>query len=209
MRFGWDLMRQFLKAANTWEGNQTFAGQIALSNTVWDDMRMGSFTAKLPTSNYPSWDKIADDGAGSTGIYGYNFSDGDYLFMQTQFSHKYKYGTDIHPHIHFLCDTDVDPSDNFGIGIEYIWHNITDSITTSTIVETTIPTGVNSSYQHQLVELGSTDIDGTGKTLSSLFMCRIYRFAALTDNYAGGVIITDFDIHFEMDAIGSDQEYVK
>ena len=38
--------------------------------------------------------------------------------------HRWKEGTDIYPHIHFMCTSDVDPSDNFGIEFEYTWCDI-------------------------------------------------------------------------------------
>ena len=52
-------------------------------------------------------------------------------------------------------------------------------------------------------------IDGTGHTISSILICRIKRVAAQTDNYASGIAILDFDIHYEIDTIGSRQELVK
>lgn len=204
MGFGWDLLRQLTGRSNTWSGDQTFAGALTLSDTVWEDMRVGLSSAKLPASNYPDWVKLADNGAGSTGIFGYSFADGEYIFLSTQFSHKYKQGTTIYPHIHFYTTTNVDPADNFGIGIEYTWLNLTtDTMATSTLVTRDISTGVNSSGLQQFANIPSTGIVGTGKRISSMFVARLYRYAASVDNYAGDIIITDFDIHFEADTIGS------
>ncbi|KKK68933.1 hypothetical protein LCGC14_2939070, partial [marine sediment metagenome] len=52
-------------------------------------------------------------------------------------------------------------------------------------------------------------IDGTGHTISSILLCRIKRVAAGSDNYAGGIAILDFDVHYEIDTVGSRQEIIK
>ena len=52
-------------------------------------------------------------------------------------------------------------------------------------------------------------ITGTGFGISSVLLCRIKRVAATGDNYAGGVAILDFDIHYQIDTIGSRQEAVR
>ena len=189
------------------DGTITFVGNA----TVWDDLRVSLLTAKLPSSSYPSFAKIADDGAGSTGIYGYSFDDGEYIFITTQIPHSWKEGTTIYPHIHFMTTSDVDPSENFGIGIEYTWTDIDDDMDTNSTLTVTIdvPTGVNSKNKHQFANIPANGIDGTGHTISSVLMVRLFRAAASTDNYADPVIITDFDIHFEKDTAGSRNITVK
>ena len=169
---------------------------------AWDDMRVSLSSAKVPAANFPDWIKIKDNGAGSTGIYGYGFADGEYVFITTQLSHRYKEGTTIYPHIHFMTTTNVSPADNFGIGIEYAWVNVGSTISTTSIVTQVISTGVNSSYMEQKANIGA-GLSGTGKLISSTFLCRLYRYAASVDNYAGDVIITDFDLHYQTDGLGS------
>ena len=56
---------------------------------------------------------------------------------------------------------------------------------------------------HQLGNIPAAGIDGSGHTISSVLLCRIKRVAADTDNYAGGVAILDFDVHYEIDTVGS------
>ncbi len=170
---------------------------------AWDDMRVSLASAKIPAANFPDWVKIKDDGAGSVGIYGYAFADGEYAFLTTQISHRYKEGTLVYPHIHFMTTTNVSPADNFGIGLEYAWMNVGDTLSATTLVTQVVSTGVNSSYKEQKVNIPPAGIDGTGKKISSMFLCRLYRYAASVDNYAGDVIITDFDLHYQTDGLGS------
>ena len=126
--------------------------------------------------------------------------------MICQMPHRWKEGSTIYPHIHFMCMTDVDPADNFGIDFEYTWADINEDYpANSTLENIDISTGVNSQYLHQLGNLTASGISGTGHTLSSVLICRIERVAAASSDYAGGVCILDFDIHYEIDTLGSRQ----
>ncbi|MFC1878993.1 hypothetical protein ACFLZW_03685 [Chloroflexota bacterium] len=63
-------------------------------------------------------------------------------------------------------------------------------------------------YKHQIASFAA--ISGTGKTLSSVLLCRIYRKAGDgSDNYDADAALLEFDIHYEVDAFGSDSEFVK
>jgi hypothetical protein len=106
--------------------------------------------------------------------------------------------------------TDVDPADNFGIEFEYIWADIMEDFpATSTLETVDISTGVGTANMHRYGEVTAAGISGTGHTISSVLLCRIKRVAATGDNYAGGIAIMDFDIHYQIDTMGSRQEGVK
>ena len=61
----------------------------------------------------------------------------------------------------------------------------------------------------RIADVTTAGIDGTGHTISSVLLCRIKRVSATSDNYSGGVAIMDFDVHYEIDTMGSRQELVK
>lgn len=205
----WDQMRRFLARENTWLDDQHFASKLILDKTVWTDMRCTLSASKLPASNYPAWTQLADNGSGSTGIFGYSFDDGEYVFVETQFAHSRKVGTNVHPHVHFYVTSNSDPADNFGIGLEYCWLHIGDTIGNTTIIEREVSTGVNQSGVHQTIDFDDNGISDAGSGISSIFVCRFYRLAATTDNYLDPIIFTDLDIHYEIDTIGSEEEYTK
>jgi len=174
--------------------------------TVWDDY----VTPIGPnnwngSSNNPTLTKLFDDGSGSQGVYGYVWSVGDEALVTVQMPHKWLLESTIYPHVHFMCLSDVDPSDNIGIEFEYTWCDIGEDFSAnSTLVTVDLPTGVNSDDKHQLGNITASGISGTGHGLSSILLCRIKRVAGSTNPYAGGVAILDFDIHYQIDAIGSD-----
>lgn len=58
---------------------------------------------------------------------------------------------------------------------------------------------------HQINE-GIGGIDGVGKTLSSMLLCKLYR----DDNvYTGDALTYQFDIHIMIDSFGSELEHIK
>jgi len=181
---------------------------IKLDQVVWDDY----VTPLGPNnwngvSNNPTLTKLFDDGPGtSQGVYGYVYADGDEALITAQLPHRWKEGTTIYPHIHFMCTSDVDPTDKFGIEFEYAWADVGEDFPAdSTLSSLDIDTGVNTDDMHQFANITAAGIDGTGHTISSVLLCRIKRIAGTSDNYAGGVAILDFDIHYEIDTIGSRQ----
>jgi len=184
---------------------------IELAEVVWDDY----VTPLGPnnwrgTSNNPTLTGFYQDGSGSQGVYGYVFSDGDEALITIQMPHRWKEGTTIFPHIHFLLSADVDPADNFGIEFEYTWADIGEDFPANTTLETNdISTGVNTDNMHQLANITAAGISGAGHTISSILLCRIKRVAAGSDNYAGGLVILDVDVHYEVDTMGSRQILVK
>lgn len=198
----WNSDRKLLSQANVWPLEQTFGGKITCS--LWNHMSVPLQQGKAPAVSYPDWVQIRDNGSGSIGIYGYSFGDGEYLWASRIFPHDYKNGTTIYPRIYFICMADVDPADNFKIGLEYCWGQEGSFPANSSILETTISTGVNSSGVFQEIDLGTgAGISGVGHEFGELFTCRLYRAAAAADNYAGEVVITDLVINHEIDCFGT------
>ena len=55
-------------------------------------------------------------------------------------------------------------------------------------------------------------LSGTGKTISSMLLCRIFRDATgagLTDDYDNDVGLLEIDFHYEIDTAGSREVLVK
>ena len=172
-------------------------------DTNWEDLRVSLFTSKLPAANYPNLAQVKDDGNGSTGVFGYHFDDGEYVNITVQMPHSWKAGSTIYPHIHWLPTTDESQDYYFKVGLEYLWSGIGGFDRVSTIITRDIKVQANTGYKHMVSDISATGISGTGKGISSVLLCRLYRAAADGDNYASQIVITDFDIHYRMDTMGS------
>ena len=171
--------------------------------TVWDDLRVPLAVAKVPAAGGPNWAQFKDDGDGSTGVFAHHFDDGENIYLTVQIPHGWKEGTNIYPHLHWCPVTDVDPTDEVGIGFEYVWADYKGTYGDTTIITRDVETGSNSAYQHLENSFSTTGIEGAGHTISSILVCRFFRQAAANNNYAGQIAALEIDFHFQKDTIGS------
>jgi hypothetical protein len=101
-------------------------------------------------------------------------------------------------------------------GLEYSWANIGSSFPNTTTVYTdsddeTVATEQGTAlvasdhFMSLFDEAGSNAISGTGKTISSMFVARIFRNSSNADDtYASKeAILLEFDLHYEVDSLGS------
>jgi len=178
----------------------TDALQLYGDGTVWEDLRVPLERGKTAGSNVPTYEQWADDGNSSSGVYAYSFDDDDEIWLTVQMPHGWKTASTIYPHVHWMAEGDASTK-NVGLGLEYIWSSIGETITTTTIVTRNV--AGDTAYNHEITGLPASGIAGTGEGLSSILAVRLYREAAASDNYTGGIYILEFDVHYEIDALGS------
>lgn len=175
-------------------------GEVVLSGdaTAFDDLRIPLTQTKQGATAKPDFDY--------TNI-GYLFPQNDpdeILYIIAQMPHSWKQGSTIYPHIHYSQDESGQPV----FKIDYKWVNTGGTLPaefTTLALNTNVFT-YSSGTIHQICGSGGTGIAGTGKTLSSLLLIKLYR----DDNVVSGdVLAYDFDIHFQIDGYGSKTEYGK
>ena len=127
----------------------------------------------------------------------------EYVWITCQLPHRWKEGSTIYPHLHYTQTVNAQPV----FRMEYRWTNIGDAVSgtwTNYDLATNAMPYVSGSI-HQILK-NATGIDGTGKTISSLLEIKLYR----TDNVVtGDLLAKQFDVHIEIDGLGSSLEYVK
>lgn len=174
--------------------------------TVWDDLRVTLEAVKVTGANQPAWEKVKDDGAGSAGVYAWNFDDGDECWFSVQLPHSWKLESTIYPHLHWCAEGDASAA-NVGIGLEYTWCDTGETFGNTTLLPRDV--AGDTAFKSILSNFSDSGIAGTGHTLSSVLLCRFYRYAAASDNYAGGIFALELDFHYEMDTVGSRQVAAK
>jgi hypothetical protein len=125
------------------------------------------------------------------------------VFGSVQFPHKYKEGSLIYPHVHWAGE---DPSaGNVVWKLEYLWVNIGAALqANTTIVSRTVANDTSVAGKHRMNNVPDIGIDGTGKTISSILQYRLYRDGTNSaDTYTKKAYLSEFDIHFEIDTVGS------
>lgn len=185
------------------DGTLVFHGDA----TVWEDIRVPLERAKDRGAKVPTFEQFKDNGAGSTGVYAYNFGDTDELFLSVQMPHSWKEGSLIYPHIHLTPTSDA-TGKNTKLTLEYVWANHDEeTFGNTTIINRDV--ALSTAYKHVLYDIPDGGIVTTGQIVSSIMVCRIARNAADGDNFTGDVFFLEFDIHYQIDGVGSRQVLVK
>jgi len=174
--------------------------------TVWDDLRVQILTR---TSSRVSPTFTSGLG-GNSEIYTYEFDpDTDNnVYFEAQMPHSWA-STKIYPHVHWS------PADTATGTVRWVlectWSDYQSSFGTSFtyIMDSTITEA--SQYKHLIADAG-TGLTPTvdQDSVSTMLICRLYRDgAAAEDTYTGEASLIAFDIHFEMDTLGSRTMYSK
>lgn len=200
--------------------------QVALSDvgvylegtaTMWEDLRVPVLSTKVPGAKAPGFSQFKDNGAGSQGVFLYWFdpSTEEELYFVCQLPHGWKEGSDIECHVHWVsADTAAGAGTDVCWGLEYTWSDIDEVFGNTAIIygdeQTNGASETLTVDKHYITELGT--ITGSGHTMSSMLVCRVFRDAAGnggTDDYDDDAGLMEIDFHYEVNSFGSKEEYVK
>jgi hypothetical protein len=175
-------------------------GFITLVDTasVWDDIVVPLNQARQGSNLKPTFDE--------TNV-GFLFPQNDasaIMYLIVQISHKWKEGTTLYPHVHWQQSSASTPS----FYMDYKWFNANEAIPaawTTGYSFNSFAFTYSSGNLHQIAT-NATGISGSGKKISSILLIKLYR----NDNVAiGNVLAFQFDIHMEINSMGSRQQYIK
>jgi len=180
----------------------------------WEDLRVPLSSAKLGGVHDPGYAMIQTNGAGSQGVGAYVFDAGteEELFFECQMPHCWKPGTNIKPHVHWSPTVNGIGGQQVSWGLEYSWANIGSEFAATTLIygdEHYPADSILVADRHYMTSLGT--ISGTGKTISSMLACRVFRDAGGWgghDNYASDAALLEIDFHYASEQPGSRQELV-
>jgi hypothetical protein len=173
---------------------------LELAEVVWDDIRVAGSNLKLLGSKDPGFEAFTG------GVYAYYFADEavneDEVFFSIQIPHDYKEGSDVTPHVHWAPEDNT--AGNVRWALEYEWQNIGTAYagTTTITVDAASPAVAK---QHAVGTFSA--ITGTGKTISSMMLCRLYRNSSHANDTLTGkkAYLLEFDLHYQKDTMGSRQ----
>jgi hypothetical protein len=193
----------------TTNGSLSYEGDA----TRWDDLRVPMSSTRRGAAEDPLYDQFKNDGSGSVGVYGswFRTNQTEDLFFEVQMPHAWKEGSNLYPHIHWSPKTNTG-GDKVRWGFEYLWVNVAGTFGNTTVVyaEDPIPTVGPSPTAYQHVISAFPEIVGTGQTLSSMLICRVFRDGThINDSYNNSAFLLQFDFHYQIDSDGSNEEYTK
>lgn len=175
---------------------------------VWDDLRItldkGSSSASLQTV----------PGLGGPQIWYFKDQSGvDAMSFTVQLPHSWKEGTRIYPHLHWTPN--ASETGNVIWNFEYSWVNYSSTTPEAFPAVTTIPvtsTGPFVVNTHLIASLTANNegLDGVGKKISSILVCRIWRDSSgVGDTYTNDAGLLFLDFHYQLDTFGSRETFAK
>ena len=183
---------------------------IRIGDITWTDLRVPLSSIKVGPVNDPGFAKWNDNGAGSTGIFGFHFDDAaiEQVHFDAQLPHSYVVGSEIQPHLHFVLPTAPTAGQTVRFGLEYAYCNVNEQFPDTTIIYAERTFNGTETIKTQYIAGFDPDILDPNMQISAMFSCRLFRDAP-NDTYPHDVIVLEFDFHYQMDGLGSEHTFVK
>lgn len=175
--------------------------------TTYDDLRIDGLSTR--TGVTAPTDETGFRGDGN--FYSRNFvhTQADEVQFAVQLPHAWKEGGLLYPHVHFSPWIAGAGNRAAQFVLEYYWANVWDQFPASPSTHTMTKTWSTDQQWYHLIASNAAPLTATGKTLSSMLKCRLYRDNTVANNLAGKVALLYIDFHVEIDALGSREEYSK
>ncbi len=169
--------------------------------TRWNDIVIPGLTVKTVGASQPTltaWNEFQ--------LYG--FSIGDEAWFQIEMDHSWKIGSDLKAHAHVLLPSAPTAGDDIEFNLEYTFIDVNESYVSTSNVNIFIDDLAVTDVDKHLYMTAAADISGAGHTLSSILLCHLVRTTRGTD-YSGDILLMSFDIHYELDTVGSSTDSAK
>jgi hypothetical protein len=169
------------------------------SNPLWDDLRVSIVRAAVSTDP-PTLVNFQGTTMGFRFVQDATQS----VMFDAQIPHTWLEGSEVRPHLHWSPGNSTS-TNVVRWGLEYTWSNVNDPFPASTtIYSNSAAAGV--AYSHQIAQFAA--LAGTGKRVSSVFSCRLFREGANgADTFPTGAFAISFDFHLQMSSDGTVSEY--
>lgn len=176
------------------------------TDTVWDDLKFPATAINPPGA-------VSDPDVQTTsGLLLFDAAGTELIYALAQMPHAWAEGSIISPHIHW--DKTTSAAGNVLWRLRYkhspiggiIDANWSDYIDAVTPVPGTPDT--NAAGKHLISSFGEMDMDGY--TLSHCILFEVSRHGGeASDTYAADARLIEFDVHFQIDALGSELLFTK
>lgn len=175
---------------------------------AWDDLRTEPDTKGTGAKNpsFASW---------INGLFTYDFDNAlvaaeKEVWFNVQMPHGWKEGTTVYPHVHWVNKTAGGAGHVVRWGLEYTMASRGSVFpATVTIYTTTINAG-DITVQNSHMRSSFASISMTGKTVSTVISCRLFRNSSdAGDTYTGTAGLLYIDWHYLIDSPGSRLESSK
>lgn len=181
-------------------------GHLRLTDTSWDDLRFPAQGLNLPGA------ASDPDVETNTGFFLFAAASTETIAGLAQMPHSWKEGTAIVPHIHWQKTTSAAGNVLWRFNYEVV--NNGDVALLTYAGETDTSSSVSGTPDNDTANESLISSFGehsmTGKVISSLIFFRIHRIGGdASDTYGADARMLEFDLHYEIDSLGSNEPFVK
>jgi len=168
-----------------------------VTRPVTDDLRFALTRGALGANSKPDFDYT------NMGLLFPQDDTAEIAYLMRQMPHRMFQATAFHPHIHYVQDEATDPVWKVDYRIILNGEDPTGSFTTLTSNGTVFAYTSGSLLQiATFPEIAALP----AMTVSAIFEAKLYRD---DDVVSGDVLAKSFDVHFQIDSLGSVEEYTK
>jgi hypothetical protein len=198
-----DPLDETLYTTNIYNTSSVETSTLALTTSVYSSTDIPPSSMYYVGSNMPEWKPFPPGNTVLAPLFNAEALEAneEEAFFTVQVPHGYVEGSNIMFYMHYAYMSNS-VGDEAKFGIEYIWKNQNEDYGASSNVTRVLTSTNNDRYYHYWV--GFPAIDGTGKTIGSILICRIYRNSSdAEDTDSGYVALLGVDLICEVDALGS------
>jgi len=184
---------------------QTIADLLNVKNVQWDDMRFPATAVNPPgLASDPDFDT-------TNGGWLFDATATELVFLAAQMPHAWKEGSRIRPHVHWQKTTSAAGDVYWQLDYKKVpIAEVMDASFTTLTVSSTVPGTPDNDLagEHLISTFG--DVSMTENTLSDMFLFKLSRIGGnAADTYAADVRLLEFDIHYQLNSLGSGREFIK
>jgi hypothetical protein len=184
----------------------TYAEILELTDTVWDDIRIPGLSVER-FANAPDLETFVGGTLLAPAFIGTGVQP-EMVYFTVQLPHTYKLGTDLEAHVHWAPTTN--DAGNVVWQLEYTFQKQDGTFGAPTTINTGAQAAGGTAWVHKLADFTSNISGSSIDSLSAMLVCRFFRDPAHgSDSYGFDASFLEFDLHFEIDTLGSRQETVK
>lgn len=172
----------------------------------WDDLKFPA------TAINPPGAASDPDRESTSGMLLFDAAGTELIYALAQMPHGWKEGSTISPHVHWQKTTSA--AGNVAWRLQYKHSpigEVMDAAWTDLGMVTSPVAGTpdnDTADEHLLTSLGQ--ISMAGYTLSHCMLFQLSRVGGdASDTYGADARLIEFDLHYEIDALGSEQQYIK
>jgi len=178
------------------DNSAAFAGYFNANN--WEDLRFPASAIRLGGAAPAS-----DQGYRGGIVLSFSSAVNNYVYLTAQMPHSWREGDNVTAHIHWTI-----PVGGLGGGAEnvkwdltYSWANVGETFPVQSSVSLTRNVASVAANTHLYDEW--VELDGSGKTASSMIIISVKRDTGVASDYSSAALLIEFDIHYRQDKLGT------